>query len=129
MGNSTGPTRVRILASPRYLVIGVEARDPDPQGIVSTSKARDPELRAEDYIKIVLDPFLDGRTGYIFALNPGGARYDALVARRGEGEDPQWDAVWEAATARRSRGMVGGDPNTSPEPDLRRHTGSLGIQR
>ena len=53
---------------------------------------------------MVLDPFLDGRTGYIFAVNPGGARYDALVARRGEGEDPQWDAVWEAATSRDSEG-------------------------
>ncbi len=103
-GVTTGETQVRVLASPEALVIGIEAMDPDPSGIVSTSKARDPHLRAEDYVKIVLDPFLDGRTGYIFALNPGGARYDALVARRGEGEDPQWDAVWEAATARGPRG-------------------------
>jgi hypothetical protein len=99
-GELSAHTLVRVLADPTHLVIGVEARDPNPAGIVSTSKARDPELGAEDYIKVVLDPFLDGRTGYIFALNPGGARYDALVARRGEGEDPQWDAVWEAATAR-----------------------------
>ncbi len=103
-GEIRAPTRIKVLASPRFLVIGVEAMDPDPAGIVSTSKARDPELQAEDYVKVVLDPFLDGRTGYIFALNPGGARYDALVARRGEGEDPQWDAVWEAATARDSLG-------------------------
>lgn len=97
-------TLVRVLASPTVLVIGVEALDPDPGGIVSTSKARDPELRSEDYVRIVLDPFLDGRSGYVFAVNPGGARYDALVARRGEGEDAQWDAVWEAATARDARG-------------------------
>ena len=103
-GDLAGRTVVRVLANPRFLAIGIEALDPDPEGIVSTSKARDPELRAEDYIKVVLDPFLDGRTGYIFAINPGGARYDALVARRGEGEDPQWDAVWEAATSRASKG-------------------------
>ncbi len=103
-GDPTGRTRIRILANARYLVIGVQAFDPDPNGIVSTSKVRDPSLRSEDYVKVVLDPFLDGRTGYIFALNPGGARYDALVARRGEGEDSQWDAVWEAATARNAEG-------------------------
>lgn len=103
-GTPLAPTVVRVLADARELVIGVEARDPDPTGIVSTSKARDPELRSEDYIKIVLDPFLDGRTGYVFALNPGGARYDALVTRRGEGEDRQWDAVWEAKTARGPEG-------------------------
>ena len=103
-GVLVGQTEVRVLADSRYLVIGIRALDPDPSGIVSTSKARDPELRAEDHIKIVLDPFLDGRTGYIFAVNPGGARYDALVSRRGEGEDSQWDAVWEAATHRDPEG-------------------------
>lgn len=103
-GTPRARTLVRVLAEARVLVIGVEAKDPDPDGIVSTSKARDTELRSEDYLKIILDPFLDGRSGYIFAVNPGGARYDALVARRGEGEDPQWDAVWEAATARGPEG-------------------------
>jgi len=99
-GTPRARTRVRVLAGSRVLIMGIEALDPSPQGIVSTSKARDTELKSEDYLKIVLDPFMDGRSGYIFAVNPGGARYDALVARRGEGEDPQWDAVWEAATAR-----------------------------
>ena len=87
-GRVTADTRIRVLAGPRFLIIGVEAMDPDPSGIVSTSKARDPQLRAEDYIKIVLDPFLDGRSGYIFAVNPGGARYDALVAQRERGRTP-----------------------------------------
>ena len=105
-GVLTAETSFRVIAGPGHLIIGIEAWDPDPDGIVSTSKARDPKLEAEDYVKIVLDPFLDGRTGYIFALNPGGARYDALVARRGEGEDPQWDAVWEAATARGPEGWT-----------------------
>jgi len=99
-GDLIGKTEVRVLANAKYLVVGIIALDPDPTGIVSTSKSRDPQLRSEDHVKIVLDPFLDGRTGYIFAINPGGARYDALVARRGEGEDSQWDAVWEEATAR-----------------------------
>jgi hypothetical protein len=103
-GDLVARTEVRVLAAPGEIVIGIRAFDPDPSRIVSTSKARDPHLRSEDYLKIVLDPFLDGRTGYIFAVNPGGARYDALVARRGEGEDPQWDAVWEAATARDEAG-------------------------
>ncbi|HSW29625.1 MAG TPA: DUF5916 domain-containing protein [Longimicrobiales bacterium] len=100
-GTPLAATLVRVLADGHDLVIGVLARDPDPSGIVSTSKARDPEMRNEDYVKIVLDPFLDGRTGFVFAVNPGGARYDALVARNTrEGEDAQWDAVWEARTAR-----------------------------
>lgn len=103
-GDLVGRTRVRLLADPTALFIGVEALDPDPDGIVSYSIVRDPELRNEDHIKIVLDPFLDGRSGYVFAVNPRGARFDALVAERGEGEDELWDAVWEAKTARTDEG-------------------------
>ena len=98
-------TVVRVLADAHALVIGILARDPDPSGIVSTSKARDPQMDKEDYVKVVLDPFLDGRTGYIFAVNPGGARYDGLVDRSARnGEDSQWDAVWEARTSRDGQG-------------------------
>ncbi|MDP2957943.1 MAG: DUF5916 domain-containing protein [Longimicrobiales bacterium] len=98
-------TTIRVLADAHDLIIGIDARDPDPSGIVSTSKARDPQMEKEDYVKIVLDPFLDGRTGFVFAINPGSARYDALVARNTRnGEDSQWDAVWEARTSRSSEG-------------------------
>lgn len=100
-GSPRGATVVRVLADTRVLIIGILANDPDPAGIVSTSKARDPEMQKEDYVKVVLDPFLDGRTGYVFAVNPGAARYDALVSLTSRhGEDSQWDAVWEARTAR-----------------------------
>jgi hypothetical protein len=91
-------TRVRILSGPREIVIGIECEDPTPAAIVSYSKARDSELRREDHVKIVLDTFLDGRSGYVFAVNPSGARYDALVSDRGERENENWDEVWEAAT-------------------------------
>jgi len=95
-----GRTRVRVLADASALVIGVEAFDPVPAGIVSYSITRDAPMTNEDHIRVVLDPFLDGRSGYVFAVNPRGARYDALVANRGEGEDARWDGVWEAKTAR-----------------------------
>ncbi len=103
-GSLFGQTSIRVLAGPKEVVIGVLCRDPEPSRIVSYSKARDPQLRGEDHIKFILDTYLDGRSGYIFALNPTGARYDALVANQGEGENPQWDTVWEAATYRGPNG-------------------------
>ena len=93
-------TVVRILAERGALVIGVRAYDDDPAGIVSQSKDRDASLGNEDHIRFVLDTFLDGRSGYIFAVNPSGARFDALVADQGEGENSNWDAIWDAATRR-----------------------------
>ncbi len=93
-------TVVRVLTTSDAIIFGIRCDDPDPSRIVSYARERDAHLDNEDHVKVVLDTYLDGRSGYVFALNPNGARYDALVARRGEGEDPDWDAVWEGAAAR-----------------------------
>lgn len=100
----TGRTVVRILASHDAIIVGIVAYDPDSAGIVSYARARDASLSHEDHVRLLFDTFLDHRSGYVFAVNPSGARYDALVSRRGESEDPNWDAVWEAATARTRQG-------------------------
>ena len=103
-GTPSGRTSVRVLASPRFLIIGIECFDDDPSGIVNFSKLRDVELENEDHIRIVIDPFLDGQSGIILAVNAGGARYDALVSNRGESENEAWDAIWEAKTQIHSEG-------------------------
>jgi hypothetical protein len=103
-GTPAGQTIVKVLTSAGELIIGVVARDPDASGIVSFSKARDADLESEDHIVIVLDPFQDGRSGYVFAVNPSGARFDGLVSAQGGDVNSDWDAVWEAKTRRDSRG-------------------------
>jgi len=99
-----GQTVVKVLANPGEIVIGVLSRDPNPAGIVTYSKARDAELEFEDHVVIVLDAFQDGRSGYVFAVNPSGARFDGLVIAQGEDVNSDWDAVWEARTSRDGRG-------------------------
>ncbi len=100
----TARTVVRVLATANAIVIGIRADDPDAGRIVSFSRQRDAALASEDHVKIVLDSYGDGRSGYVFAVNPDGARYDALVTNQGQSENADWDAVWEAATARTSSG-------------------------
>jgi Domain of unknown function (DUF5916) len=99
-------TIVKVLAGPKGVAFGVWCRDPDPAGIVSFTKQRDGDLRSEDHVRLVLDTFQDGRTGYVFAVNPGGARYDALVSGSGETDNPSWDGIWEAAARRDPSGWV-----------------------
>jgi len=99
-----GRTVVRVLASPKTIVIGIVCEDPDPTGIVSFSVRRDAPLANEDHVRVVLGPFLDGRSGYVFAVNPSGARYDALINPGGAGENADWDGIWDAATARLPNG-------------------------
>lgn len=97
-------TSVRVLANARALAVGIVCDDPDPKGIVSFSVRRDASLNNEDHVRIVIGPFLDGRSGYVFAVNPSGARYDALINPGGETDNSDWDGIWEAATARTATG-------------------------
>lgn len=103
----TARTVVRFLANSDDIAIGIEAYDPNPSGIVAFSRGRDSFLRNQDYIKIVMDTFDDGRNGYVFAINPEGARYDALINPDGghrNHENPDWNTIWEAKAVRTSFG-------------------------
>ena len=95
---------MRVLANPAGIAIGIVCDDPDPSAIVSFSVRRDAPLDSEDHVRIVLGPFLDGRSGYVFAVNPSGARYDGLIEPGGETTNPNWDGIWEAATSSGSAG-------------------------
>ncbi len=99
-------TTVRVLAGRNELVIGIVCEDPQPGGIVSYSVRRDAGLGQEDSLKIVLGPFRDGRSGYVFAVNPRGARYDAVINAGAENENSDWDGIWQAATGRSETGWT-----------------------
>ena len=97
-------TTVRVLAGPKALVIGIDCEQPADVGVVSFNVRRDATLTQEDHVRIVLGPFMDGRSGYVFAVNPSGARYDGIVNPGGESDNPEWDGIWDAATVRRGQG-------------------------
>lgn len=92
------PTVVKVLFGPKNIYLGFVCHDPQPEAIVAFSKARDSDLEDEDHVKIILDTYRDGRNGYIFAINPFAARYDALVSFNGESENENWDGAWDART-------------------------------
>src|SRR5439155_943411 len=77
-------TVVKVLANADVLVFGIRCDDPDPGRITSFSRARDADLSAEDHVRLVLDPFLNEQSGYVFAVNPDGARSSrrAALSRR-----------------------------------------------
>ena len=103
-GQPSARTLVRVLADEKFLVIGIDCLDQRAEDIVRFSKIRDADIDEEDHVKIVLDSFLDGQSGYILAVNANAARYDALVSNRGESENEDWDAIWEARVALKDDG-------------------------
>jgi len=105
-GVPSAATLVRVLVNEKAVIIGIQCDDPEPDKIVRFSKLRDTDISNEDHVKVVLDPFLDGQSGYILAVNANAARYDALVSNRGESENEDWDAIWEARVSINENGWV-----------------------
>ena len=97
-------TTVRVLAGAKALVIGIESEQPAGVPVVSFSVRRDAALTQEDHVRVVLGPFMDGRSGYVFAVNPSGARYDGTINPGGESDNAEWDGIWDAATVRTDHG-------------------------
>jgi hypothetical protein len=105
-GAPSAATQVRVLAGSRAIVVGIVCNQPADTPLVSYSVRRDAVLTSEDHVRFVLGTFLDGRSGYVFAVNPSGARYDALINPGGETENADWDGIWEAATTRTASGWT-----------------------
>jgi len=108
-------TEVRILYDQENLYVGIRALDSEPDRIVSRILQRDrvmklegfeqrPGFAGDDAVAILFDPFHDRRNAYVFATNPNGAEFDALLADEGREFNIDWRGVWEVAGARTSEG-------------------------
>jgi hypothetical protein len=107
---ATEDTEVRIMYDSENLYIGIMCYDSQPEKIIATERRRDSEsIYENDHIQIMLDTFHDKRNGYVFVLNPRGAKLDLQVRKEGRREgsrrlanpnvNTDWDTVWEAESA------------------------------
>ena len=93
-------TEVAVLFDANAIYIGFWGFDSDPGGIRAKEMARDFSWSSEDNFEFVIDPFDDNRTGYLFVINPNGARADALIAEGGRSINRDWDGVWDVRAER-----------------------------
>lgn len=98
-------TTARILVTPKGVYLGLRCLDPDPGRLSIHSLLRDADLSGDDTVAVVLDTSGDGRTGYLFRINAGGARQDGLISGP-ESLSLDWDGIWEAATTRDEGGWT-----------------------
>src|SRR3989442_1094971 len=75
----------------------VRAFDWHPDSIKKLLARRDVRICC-DQIKIMIDSYHDRRTGFEFAVNPGGVKRDYAMYGDDQQEDDAWDGVWEVAT-------------------------------
>ncbi len=103
-------TDLRVLYDESNLYIGVMCFDGEPRRIAANTMAHDSaggseggrygyhhgggQSSTDDLVRVLIDPFQDKRTAYVFYVNPLGARSEGLVY----GGEPSlnWDGIWEA---------------------------------
>jgi hypothetical protein len=103
---STEATEVRVMYDSDAIYFGIICYDRTPAGIVSTQLTRDAELDVDDFVAIVLDPFLDRRNGFFFSVNPAGARTDGQISNNSEDPSLNWDGIWNAAARKNEKGWT-----------------------
>jgi len=105
-------TELRVVYDDTNLYIGLLCRDQEPARIIANTLAHDDGGAAslgyygyfhsgsgssDDQVVVLLDPFQDKRTAYVFFVNARGARGEGLVYA---GESSlNWDGIWEAKSA------------------------------
>lgn len=91
------PTEARVAYDAHNIYIFVRAFDSHPDSIKKLLARRDVRICC-DQIKVVIDSYHDRRTGFEFAVNPGGVKRDYAMYGDDQQEDDAWDGVWEVAT-------------------------------
>src|SRR5450759_1642279 len=76
------------------IYVGIHCYD-DPKGITAKELARDVSLGEDDRVQVILDTYLDGRSGYWFQIGPRGSIGDALVNENGKDFNKSWDGLWD----------------------------------
>jgi hypothetical protein len=109
---ATEKTEVRILLDRDRIILGVICFDSEPHRVLGNQMQRDQSFEADDRFMFAIDPFLDGRTGYFFEINPSGAMGDGLITSpTGDGDfggemEKSWDGIWLARVRRTSAGWT-----------------------
>ena len=81
------------------------ALDSDPSRIVAQELRQGARIFSDDSLHILIDPFNNKRSGYMFALNPNGVRFDGIYTS-GTRLSSEWDGIWRGKSRRTEDGWA-----------------------
>jgi hypothetical protein len=129
-GPARFPTEAQVAFDDRNFYVFIRAHDPEPAKI-STVLARRDVRPPTDQLKIVIDAFHDRRSGFEFAVSPGGVKRDYAIYDDNN-EDGSWDGIWDVATRVDAEGWTAEFEIPLSQlryPSLASHTFGFGIWR
>lgn len=100
----TEKTEVSVLYTQNALYIGIQCFDSNPDKLFARFLQRDFDWGQEDNFEVIISPFNDKRNGYLFVVNPNGARADAQITNEGEYFNINWNGIWDAAAIINEKG-------------------------
>ncbi|MDE0343396.1 MAG: DUF5916 domain-containing protein, partial [Deltaproteobacteria bacterium] len=101
----TQKTTVYLLYDDDNLYVAGRMWDSEPDEIRARSLAQGQELRWDDTLMVVVDPFNNNRTGYEFRVNANGVRTNALYETATRA-NRNWEGIWHAASNIDSEGWT-----------------------
>jgi hypothetical protein len=93
----TERSEFKVLYDAETLYVGIWMYDTRPEDIIARKMTRDGSIFSDDYTYFAIDTFHDQRNGYVFSINPNGARYDGTVSNNGK-VNANWDGAWRGKT-------------------------------
>ena len=97
-------TEVRILYDDDAIYVGAIMHDVSQDSILRELSQRD-NIGNSDFFGVVFDTYHDKLNGYEFIVTSGGVQRDARLSPA-NGEDDNWNAVWDSRTALRGTDWV-----------------------
>lgn len=97
-------TEFKVAYDRSNIYVFVRAFDPEP-GLIRRVLARRDVRPPSDQLKVMIDSYHDGRTGFEFAVSPGRVKRDYAMYNDTD-EDQTWDGVWDVATTVDSLGWT-----------------------
>ena len=99
-------TEVRVLYDDENLYVGYYCFDSEPGNMIINGLEEDFAFTQSDSVVLDIDSLHDRQSGFEFATNPAGAKYDTQFFNNGAISNPDWDGVWDVKTSRTGDGWI-----------------------
>ncbi|EAR02251.1 hypothetical protein FB2170_03170 [Maribacter sp. HTCC2170] len=90
-------TRFKITYDQKFIYIGIQCLDNEPDKIVKRLSRRD--SFDGDWVGVFIDSFYDKRTAFGFIVSAAGVKGDVFESNNGGNEDDSWNPIWYTKTS------------------------------
>ena len=98
-------SRIYVAYDEDYLYFAARFWDSRPDQVVAMVLSKRDVSFGDDGFTVTLDPYDQGRSGYVFDVNPNGMRSEGLYLDA-ERQNWDWEGIWDAAARRDGEGWT-----------------------